>query len=105
MERNELSSTPSVRLPSAGSLLHAKNCQGTNRIIASSLSVLEEVLDEHEAALRKLKAALPTQYHAYVDLANPITDTRFDALRARILKVANDSKRDLDEQIDALRVE
>lgn len=97
--------TERLKLPSSAEFLHAKNQQSTNRVIAAALSVLEEVLDEHDAALRKLKAALPSQYHTYVDLANPITDTRFDALRTRILKVANDSKRDLDEQIDALSTE
>lgn len=104
MERN-LSGTPSVRLPSAGDLLRAKSSQTTNRVIAATLSILEEVVDEHDAALVKLRAALPPEYRAYVDLANPITDSRFDALRGRVLKIANDSRRDLEEQIAALRIE
>lgn len=85
--------------------MRAKNQLNTNRVIAVTLSVLEEVIDEHDAALAKLKAALPNQYKEYVDLANPITEPRFESLRGRVLKVTNDNKRDLDETIQNLRIE
>lgn len=94
-----------LRLPSTSEILKSKNSLNTNRMIAVSLSVLEEIIDEHDAALAKLKAALPNQYKEYVELANPVTDVRFESLRGRILKVANDGKRDLDDTIQNLRIE
>lgn len=94
-----------LHLPSTGDLLRAKNAQNTNRVIAATLSIIEEVADDHDAALDKLRSALPAEYKAYVDLAAPMTEARFDALRARVLKVANDSRRDLEETIQTLRIE
>jgi hypothetical protein len=101
MERNE---GPSVHLPSAGDLLRAKVAQNTNRTIAATLSILEEMADEHDVALAKLKGALPPDYRAFVDLADWLSQARFDILRNRILKTANDGRRDVEETISGLRL-
>ena len=100
MEMNRPGSGPVVTLPPAAELIKAKAQQGTKRIIAATMSVVEEMADEHDNAMSKLRAALPKDYQKYVDLADWMNEARFEGFRARISKVTNDAYRDLEDMID-----
>lgn len=83
-------------------IIKTKALLATNRTIATSLSILEEVADEHEIAMNKLRDALPPEFKRCVDLAEFMSEYRFDSLRTRIIKTANDGRREIEETIDAL---
>lgn len=96
---------PALTLPSAGAMLRAKAHQGTNRTIAATLAILEDIADDHAAAMAKLRAALPEAQRPLVDLADWFNESRFDTLRTRILKTANDGRRDMEDTIAGLRLD
>lgn len=91
-------------LPAPAVLLRAKLLQSTNRIIASNLSILEDLANEHDEAMAKLRGALPTELKAYVDLADHFTDVKFQTLRTRIIKTCNDARREIEETVEALHL-
>lgn len=95
---------PSLTLPPAGDILRAKLLIATNRIIATNLAILEELADEHDVAMAKLRDALPSPYRPYVELADHFTETRFDTLRNRILRTCNDARREMEDLIAGMRL-
>lgn len=91
-------------LPDAATLLKAKTLLATNRVIATYLTILEEITDEHDEAMGKLMDALPPEHRGAVVLADHLGDARLDAVRRRVLKCGNDARRELEETIDNLRL-
>lgn len=85
-------------------LLKAKIQMAVNRLMATYLSNLEEVADEHDEAMGKLMDTLPDEHRASVHLADHFTDTRFEAIRRHVLKAGNDQYRELSELVDFLRL-
>ncbi len=85
-------------------MLRAKTLQAINRVIATNLSILEDLANEHDAAMQKLRTALPADYQPYVDLADHFTDVKFDTLRTRILRACNDARREIEETVQSLRL-
>ncbi len=92
-----------VTLPAPAALLRAKVLQATNRVIATNLSILEDLANEHDAAMQKLREALPPELKSYVDLADHFTDVKFETLRGRILRACNDARREIEETTASLR--
>lgn len=101
----ESDSGPRLTLPSNATKLKAKGQQGTNRIIATCLSILEELGSEHDGAVHRLRAALPDNEKAFADLIRWFDEDRYDILRTRILRAVNDARREMEETIDSLRIE
>lgn len=93
-----------VSLPDPATMLKVKTQLAVNRLLATYLSILEEVADDHDAAMDKLRAALPANYNGFVDLAECLPDAKFETLRRRVLKVGNDARREIEETIDSLRL-
>ncbi len=85
-------------------MLRAKTLQAINRVIATNLSILEDLANEHDAAMQKLRTALPPDYQTYVDLADHFTDVKFETLRGRILRACNDARREIEETVQTLRL-
>ncbi len=85
-------------------MLRAKTLQAINRVIATNLSILEDLANEHDAAMAKLRAALPADYQTYVDLADHFNDVKFETLRGRILRACNDARREIEETAQTLRL-
>lgn len=94
-----------VSVPTPAALLKTKILLATNRTIATNLSILEELADEHDVAMTKLRNKLPASYRDYVDLADHFTENKFELLRNRILRTANDARRELEEVVENLRLE
>ncbi len=97
MEQESQELTPAV-------MLRAKTLQAINRVIATNLSILEDLANEHDAAMAKLRDALPPDYRPYVDLADHFTDVKFETLRGRILRACNDANREIQETAKTLRL-
>lgn len=91
-------------LPAPRDMIRAKLLQGTNRIIATNLAILEELGEEHAVAMTKLREALPSPYRAYVELADHFTESRYETLRNRILRVCNDARREMEDLISNMRL-
>lgn len=94
----------SVTLPDAPTLLKAKIKMAINRLMATYLSNLEELADEHDEAMGKLIDALPVEHKASVRLADIYGEARFAAIRKHVLKAGNNEERDLSELIEFLRL-
>ncbi len=95
---------PRVSLPSAAALLKAKTATTTNRTIATFLAILEELGTEHDCAIHRLHDALPADKKAFADLLDWFNEERYDILRTRVLRAANDARREMDDTIDSLRL-
>ncbi len=95
---------PRVSLPSPAALLKAKTASTTNRTIATFLAILEELGTEHDCAIHRLHDALPADQKAYAELLSWFSEERYDILRTRVLRAANDARRELDETVDSLRL-
>lgn len=96
--------TQNVSLPSCGELLKAKTQLAITRIMKNYLILLEELADEHDESMGKLVDALPPSEKAKVILADHFTDVRFESIRRRVLGVGNDAIREIQEQVDNLRI-
>ena len=93
-----------LSLPAPAQILRAKTLQATNRVIAINVSILEDLANEHDAAMTKLRDALPAEYKPYVDLADHFSDEKFGTLRNRILRACNDARREIDDTVESLRL-
>lgn len=93
-----------VSVPSNGEFLKAKVELAIKRVMRNYLIVLEEITDQHDEAMNKLIDALPPEHQAKVILADHFTDAKFEATRRRILNVGNDAIREIQEQVDNLRI-
>ncbi len=91
-----------LTLPSPAILLKAKARTTINRVMATYLSNLEEVADQHDESMGRLIDALPAAERAKVHLADHFGETRFEAIRKHVLKAGNDSLRELEDQIDVI---
>jgi hypothetical protein len=103
MEDKKLSGQ-NVSLPNNDILLKAKVRIGVTRLFKNYLFAFEEFIDAHDEAMAKLKTALPDQYKEFVELADYLSDAKIEAMRKRVLGLGNDLIRDLDEQIDVLKI-
>ncbi len=63
------------------------------------LMIVEQLAEEHDEAMEKLYAALPSEYREYVNLADHFTDDKFDRIRRAILQRGNDCKRAVSEEL------
>jgi hypothetical protein len=101
----ETDSPHGLTLPSDSAFLLTKTRLAINRVIAINLSILEDLANEHDAAMAKLRDALPADLKSYVDLADHFDDVKFGTLRNRILRACNDAGREIEETIQNLRIE
>lgn len=92
-------------VPDPAGLLKAKIQIAVNRLMATYLTNLEEVADEHDEAMGRLIDTLPDASKASVYLADHFTDVRFEAIRRHVLRAGNDQYRELCELIDFLRIQ
>lgn len=74
-------------------------------LFKSYLTLTEELGDEHDIALNKLKTALPDALRGYVDLADYLTPERGTALRKKILDGGNDTLREVDKVMEQFDIE
>lgn len=65
------------------------------------LTLLEDLGIEHDEAMAKLAAALPPEYHTYLDLADYLTPDKSKHLRKKVLDSGNDTLRSLDDILEA----
>lgn len=95
----------SVSLPDNATLLKAKIRLGVTRLFKNYLFAFEEIIESHDEAIAKLKTSLPDQYKEFVELADYLSDAKIELMRKRVLGLGNDLIRDLDDQIDCLRID
>jgi hypothetical protein len=69
------------------------------------LVLLEDLGDSHDAALAKLRAALPEQYRPFVDLADDLTPEHGVLLRKKVLDAGNDVLREISKLLEQFNVE
>jgi hypothetical protein len=81
---------------SADSVLRFQQERIIKTLFRNFLEVLEDVEEDHNAALDKLVAALPKDFQHYVDLADHLTPEKGQQLRKRVLDRGNSALRDLD---------
>lgn len=94
----------SVTLPSAADLLKAKIHLVITALFKGYLCRMEEWTEDHDAAMAKLKAALPDDIKHYVELADYLPDTKLEHHRTAVLRAGNNAIRELQEVVDSLRL-
>ncbi len=95
---------PFVSLPDNATMLKARIRLTVTRLFKGYLTSFEEFVDLHDEAMKKLEAALPVEQHVLLDLAEYLTEVRLDAMRKRVLTDGNNVIRDLESDIDNLRL-
>lgn len=68
------------------------------------LTLLEDLGLEHDEALAKLAAALPPEYHSFLDLADYLTPEKGQRLRKKVLDSGNDTLRSLDDVLESFTI-
>ena len=63
------------------------------------LFLVEKICNDHDQFLDKLRMTLPEQYKIYVDLAEFLTDSKYEEIRKEILDRGNQSVRNVQEEI------
>ena len=91
--------------PNRGSVIKAKVRLGVTRLFKNYLFEFESLVSAHDEAIAKLKSALPEQYRMHVELADYLSDTKIEIMRKKVLGAGNDLIRDVDDTVDALRIE
>jgi hypothetical protein len=94
-----------LSLPAPAQILRAKTLQATNRAAAINVSILEDLANDHDFAMAKLRDALPPEFKPYVALADHFDEVKFGTLRNRMLRACNDARREIEEATKALRLE
>jgi hypothetical protein len=89
---------------SADAVLRFQQQRILTTLFKGFLETLEDVEEDHNAALDKLVAALPPDLKQYVDLADHLTPEKGQQLRKRVLDRGNDSLRSLDELLKAFNI-
>lgn len=68
-------------------------------LFKSQLELLEDIVDEHDNAMRKLAEKLPREYVDYIELADHLNEQKFEMLRKRILGKGNDCIRNIEDAL------
>ena len=76
----------------------------TKSLFKGFLFVLEDLHEEHFINFKKLKRALPAQYHALIDQADYFDHDKMQHLRKRVLDLGNDSLRGQSEDLEKFTV-
>lgn len=105
MEQPGQESAQRLSLPSNTDLLKVKVRLGITRLFKSYLYLIEELVDEHDLAMGHLIDALPPEQRPLVILSDHFTDTRMEAVRKRVLTLGNNEIRELEQTLDALRLD
>lgn len=63
------------------------------------LFLIEKIFNSHDEFLDKLRTTLPDQYAVYVDLAEFLTDSKYEELRKEILDRGNATTRSIQEEL------
>lgn len=98
----ETAAPAGLTLPPGNDLLKAKVHVGITRLFKTYLYEFEAMIDEHDSAMVKLRDALPDEFKSYVNLADYVTDEKIATTRNNVLRVGNETIRDLIEMIDFL---
>jgi len=96
--------TQMATVPTTADLLRYKLNTEINRVIATYLSILEELGSDHDEAISKLRAALPEHEKPYADLLCYFSEDKYEIVRARVLRAANDARREIEAAIDNSRI-
>lgn len=68
-------------------------------LFKNQLVLLEDLAQDHDAAMAKLHASLPAEYQPYVKLADYLDEDRGARLRSKTLDAGNEAIRALEEQL------
>ena len=63
------------------------------------LFLIEKIFNSHDEFLEKLRSTLPDQYAVYVDLAEFLTDSKYEELRKEILDRGNSTIRSINDEL------
>lgn len=83
-------------------LMRFKINASVKSLFVGNLEILEELFEQHDDAMEKLRAALPEEYKKFVDLADYLNDAKFEGIRKKILSSGNDVIRTLEKQLENL---
>ena len=64
------------------------------------LEIIDRIKSDHDTALRKLRLAIPSQYHQLIDLADPLASDKKDLIRKEVLSVGNDTYRGVEAELE-----
>lgn len=63
------------------------------------LFLVEKIFNSHDEFLAKFRSTLPEQYQVYVDMAEFLTDSKYEEIRKEILDRGNSTIRSIDEEL------
>ncbi len=74
-------------------------------LFKSFITTLENITHDHDECMLKLRAALPKDHRQYVELADYLSEDRYQRYRKAILDAGNDTLRTLEEEIKKFKVD
>ena len=73
-------------------------------LFKTMLRLLEDMKQDHDFHYEKLYDEIPEEYHATIRAADHFTDRKVQWIRKRILDCGNDSKRNLQQELENMQV-
>ena len=68
------------------------------------LELTENLKAENEIMIKKLKAALPTDFHKFIDAVNTLDPDRQKLIRKRILDIGNRTITEIDKDLEQFEI-
>lgn len=69
------------------------------------LFLIEKIFNSHDEFLAKFRATLPPEYQVYVDMAEFLTDSKYEEIRKEILDRGNQSIRAINEELKKYNID
>lgn len=69
------------------------------------LFLIEKIFNSHDEFLAKFRSTLPEQYQVYVDMAEFLTDSKYEEIRKEVLDRGNQSIRAIDEELKKYNID
>lgn len=80
--------------------IHSVYSKNTKKLFKSFLILIEDLNKDHEINFRKLRQALPAEYHSLLDQADYFDEDKLQYMRKKILDMGNESIRGTEDDLE-----
>lgn len=69
------------------------------------LFLIEKIFNSHDEFLAKFRSTLPPEYQVYVDMAEYLTDSKYEEIRKEVLDRGNGITRNIQEELKKYNID
>ena len=80
--------------------IHSVYSKNTKKLFKSFLILIEDLNNDHKINFRKLRQALPSEYHDLLDQADYFDEDKLQYIRKKVLDMGNDSIRGTEDDLE-----